>query len=160
MNRILNLLSTVLVILICAAWSQREQSCHNCMEATDTLKKVMSTQKAFQEREADMEKNNVVFGPTEERQAFELAQGEAYRFVCDEGKKSLNPLEKRALMEFVFAMNDLNIESDALHDLNGCFRRKVQLNKKAYGHVATQIGKAAQLSDFVAENQPHYQDER
>ncbi len=159
MNKLIKVLTATLIILTCAAWSTREQACNNCDSADQILIKVLETQKAFLRKEKDMKDNNVIFGPTNERKDFELAQGEAYRFVCDDDKNSLNPMEKKALIRFVFAMNNLDIESEAIHDLNGCFRRKVLRTRSAYAMAADSLGKKDLLKQFLIDNRPTYQDQ-
>ena len=157
MSKLLKALAAFIVILNCA-WSQKPQSCGNCQQAETIYNKVVKTQEAYLDKKEEHAQNHVIAGSFKEMQEFELAQGEAYRFVCDLDKKTYNDREKTALMEFVFNMNKLNINSDAMSDINGCFHNKVTRAKKTYSKLAQNEGNGNNLQNFLASKKPTAQD--
>ena len=114
--------------------------------------KLVSTQKDFLAIQKEHRKHNVQVENTKERRAFEQAQGEAYRFVCDGEKFSLNKKEKQHLLQFVLKVDALNINSDATSEINGCFMSKYVKSRKTYRALAKKKKLKKKLLSFVREN--------
>lgn len=138
--------------------SNKKLSCERCEIAGDLFEKVLEAQKVFLEKEEDLKKHGVVFGPTQERKAFELVQGEVFNFVCDLNKPTFNEQEKKAIMNLVLDINQLQITSSMLSEMNICFRTKVVKLYQDYRAIAKDEGREDELIKLIQENRSTAQD--
>ncbi len=158
MKNLTQILLGIFIVLSCAAWSQKAQNCASCETVENLLSEITEKQEDFIAKQEFHKKHLIQDENTPERRAFELAQGKAYRFVCDDGKTTRNNLEKKALTELVLGLNRLGIDSDAMFEINGCFRAKVLQSRKQYTAIARTLGVEGELHQLIVMNTPTDQD--
>lgn len=145
---------TIYFVIINSAWALKDHSCDYCNTAQEILTKVQDTQKKWKTKEKELAKHKIVQPNNKERGDFELAQGEAFRFVCDDNKNTLDEKQKIALMKFVLNMNKLGLTSDAIYEINGCFYLKVKDKDKEYKKAAKKSKLSYELKKFMLNHRP------
>ncbi len=153
------LLLAVFLLAFNGAWPEREPNCANCTRAGDLLEKVESTREAYLQKEEQHKKLHVEAGPTDELKNYELAQGQVFRFVCNNDNNSQRADETRAMINLVLDLNKMNIESDTMHEVLGCFRARAIRYRQNYNRLAKQMGREGELYQLIVADFPSQQDD-
>lgn len=151
------ILVSILFSFVLPGFAQAQGTCRSCQQMTAALNDLQSKKAAFDAKELEQNKHHVIFGPTEERKQFELSQGRANLLVC-EFQSSGDKQSRTALVNFVIAIYNMDIDATAIADLFSCFNTEYTSHKAAFDEVTTDANRA-KLNLVIAEGASDFQDE-